>query len=139
MARQSPRHHGQRDVLRRFLCPRCSLAFALPILVGLWHGFPPSKRAPHRVQRYVGQLAGALLFSWLAEKFGRIPSATAGIAIMAIMTLGCAIARNFTALFVCRIVQGIGIGGEMPVAAAYISANLKTGAAGAADFFCSMR
>lgn len=69
----------------------------------------------------IGQLAGALLFSWLAEKIGRIPSATAGIAIMAVMTLGCAIAGNFPALMACRFVQGIGIGGEMPVAAAYIS------------------
>ena len=97
-----------------------SLAFALPILIGLWH-ISPRQSGLLIASSYVGQLAGALFFSWLAEKFGRIPSATAGIAIMAVMTLGCAIARNFSALFVCRIVQGIGIGGEMPVAAAYIS------------------
>jgi putative MFS transporter len=40
---------------------------------------------------------------------------------MAVMSLGCALANGFTALFLCRLVQGIGIGGEMPVAAAYIS------------------
>jgi putative MFS transporter len=97
-----------------------SLAFALPILIGLWH-ISPRQSGLLIASSYVGQLAGALLFSWLAEKFGRIPSATAGIAIMAVMTLGCAIARNFTALLACRFVQGIGIGGEMPVAAAYIS------------------
>lgn len=97
-----------------------SLAFALPILIGLWH-ISPRQSGLLIASSYAGQLAGALLFSWLAEKFGRIPSATAGIAIMAVMTLGCAIARNFAALFACRFVQGIGIGGEMPVAAAYIS------------------
>ena len=97
-----------------------SLAFALPILIPLWH-ISPRESGLLIASSYVGQLAGALLFSWLAEKLGRIPSATAGIAIMAVMTLGCAIAGNFPALFACRFVQGIGIGGEMPVAAAYIS------------------
>ena len=97
-----------------------SLAFALPILIGLWH-ISPRQSGLLIASSYAGQLAGALIFSWLAEKFGRIPSATAGIAIMAVMTLGCAIAGNFSSLFACRFVQGIGIGGEMPVAAAYIS------------------
>jgi putative MFS transporter len=40
---------------------------------------------------------------------------------MAVMSLGCALAGNFPALLVCRLIQGIGIGGEMPVAATYIS------------------
>src|SRR5215472_1690443 len=97
-----------------------SLAFALPILIGSWH-ISPRQSGLLIASSYVGQLAGALLFSWLAEEFGRIPSATAGIAIMAVMSLGCAIAGNFPALFAARFVQGIGIGGEMPVAAAYIS------------------
>src|SRR5581483_4925224 len=70
---------------------------------------------------YVGQLIGALFCGSLAERFGRIRSATAGIAIMAVMTLACALAGNFPALIACRFIQGIGIGGEMPVAATYIS------------------
>jgi len=40
---------------------------------------------------------------------------------MSIMSLGCALAENFPALLACRLIQGIGVGGEMPVAAAYIS------------------
>ena len=97
-----------------------SLAFALPALISLWH-ISPSQSGLLIAASYAGQFAGALVFSWLAERFGRIPSATAGIAIMAVMTLACAIAGNFPALFTCRFLQGIGIGGEMPVAAAYIS------------------
>jgi putative MFS transporter len=97
-----------------------SLAFALPALINLWH-ISPAQSGYLIASSYAGQLAGALLFSWLAERSGRIRSATAGIAIMAVMTLGCAISGNFPALFACRFVQGIGIGGEMPVAAAYIS------------------
>ena len=97
-----------------------SLAFALPALINLWH-ISPRQSGFLIASSYAGQLAGALLFSWLAERFGRIPSATAGIAIMAVMTLACSAAGNFPVLFACRFVQGIGIGGEMPVAAAYIS------------------
>jgi len=97
-----------------------SLAFALPILIRLWN-ISPGQSGFLIASSYAGQLAGALAFTWLAEKFGRIPSATSGIAIMAVMTLACAIAGSFSVLLACRFVQGIGIGGEMPVAAAYIS------------------
>ena len=97
-----------------------SLAFALPILIRAWH-ISPQQSGLVIGTSYLGQLLGALLFGGLAERFGRIRSATAGIAIMAVMTLACALAGNFPALIACRFVQGIGIGGEMPVAATYIS------------------
>ena len=97
-----------------------SLAFALPVLTGLWHLAPQEVGVLISIT-YVGQLAGAFLFTWAAEKYGRVPSATVAVAIMAVMSLGCALANGFDALVVCRLVQGIGIGGEMPVAAAYIS------------------
>jgi putative MFS transporter len=97
-----------------------SLAFALPVLIGLWH-ISPQQSGLLIAAAYVGQLAGAFLFTGLAERFGRIPSATAAVAIIAVMSLGCALARDFSTLLVCRLLQGIGIGGEMPVAATYIS------------------
>jgi putative MFS transporter len=97
-----------------------SLAFALPTLIRLWH-ISPRQSGILISASYVGQLAGALVFSALAEKVGRIRGTTAAIAIMSIMSFGCAMAWNFPALLACRIVQGIGVGGEMPVAATYIN------------------
>ena len=97
-----------------------SLAFALPTLVRLWH-ISPKQIGLLISASYVGQLAGALVFSALAEKVGRIRGTTAAIAIMSVMSFGCALAGNFSALFACRFVQGIGVGGEMPVAATYIN------------------
>ncbi len=97
-----------------------SLAFALPVLIGLWH-ITPEQTGLLIASSYVGQLIGALLFSSRAEKLGRIPSAAAATALMSIMSLACVFAWNFPALFACRLIQGIGVGGEMPVAAAYIS------------------
>ncbi len=97
-----------------------SLAYALPILIPLWH-ITPAQTGLLLGAGYVGQLAGALLFGWLAEKYGRVYSATGAVAIMSVMNLVCALAGSFDALLVCRIVQGIGVGGEMPVAATYIN------------------
>jgi putative MFS transporter len=97
-----------------------SLAFALPTLIRLWH--ISHKQSGLLISAsYVGQLAGALVFSALAEKVGRIRGTTAAIAIMSVMSFGCALAGNFPALLACRLVQGIGVGGEMPVAATYIN------------------
>jgi putative MFS transporter len=97
-----------------------SLAYALPILIRLWH-ITPAQTGLLLGAGYVGQLAGALLFGWLAEKYGRVYSAAGAVAIMSVMNLVCALAGTFDALLVCRIVQGIGVGGEMPVAATYIN------------------
>src|SRR3989442_12016381 len=60
-----------------------SLAFALPVLIRLWN-ITPTESGFLIGASYVGQLIGALLFSWLAEKFGRIRSATAAVALMSL-------------------------------------------------------
>jgi putative MFS transporter len=97
-----------------------ALAFALPVLIRLWNISPAQAGFLIGVS-YVGQLIGAILFSLLAEKFGRIRSVAAATALMSLMSLACAIAHSFPALVVYRLIQGIGVGGEMPVAATYIS------------------
>lgn len=97
-----------------------SIAFVLPILVPLWHITAPEIGIMIGAS-YVGQIVGALLFSWAAERYGRIPCAAAATAIYAVMSLACAAAWSFEILLLCRFIQGIGVGGEMPVAATYIS------------------
>jgi MFS transporter, putative metabolite:H+ symporter len=96
-----------------------SIAFVLPMLRPLWN-LGNGEIAWLITASYIGQVAGALLFSRLAERFGRIKSVTAAVAIMSVLSVGCALAGNAPALFACRLLQGIGVGGEMPVAAAYI-------------------
>ncbi|MGC1305534.1 MAG: MFS transporter [Caulobacteraceae bacterium] len=97
-----------------------SLAFVLPILVGLWH-LKPLQIGWLIGASYIGQFVGALLFSRLAETRGRTSSAAIATAIMSVMSLACAAVGGFPALLACRLIQGVGVGGEMPVAAAYIS------------------
>jgi putative MFS transporter len=109
-----------------------ALAFALPVLIRLWNITPAQTGLLIGIS-YVGQFIGALLFSLLAEKFGRIRAAAAATALMSLMSLACAVAHTFTALMAYRVIQGIGVGGEMPVAATYISELSK--ARGRGKFF----
>ncbi len=97
-----------------------SIAFVLPILVPLWHITAPEVGIMIGAS-YAGQVVGALAFSWAAERYGRVPCAAAATAIYALMSLVCAGAWSFSVLLMCRFIQGIGVGGEMPVAATYIS------------------
>lgn len=97
-----------------------TLAFVLPVLIPLWH-IEPVQIGLLIGSSYVGQLIGALFFGWLAERIGRIRSMAIAIAIMSLMSLGCIFSTGFEMLFVYRFIQGIGVGGEMPVAATYIS------------------
>jgi putative MFS transporter len=97
-----------------------SLASATPVLVRLWN-LTPGQVGYLLAASYFGQFAGALIFGWLGERIGRVMSATYATLIMAVVSLACAFTGNFTEMFVCRIIQGIGVGGEMPVAATYIN------------------
>src|SRR5438128_11603695 len=82
-----------------------ALAFALPVLIRLWH-ITPAQSGFLISASYIGQLAGALLFSWLAERFGRVPSASAATALMSIMILACAIARGDPQLLADGLIHG---------------------------------
>jgi putative MFS transporter len=93
-----------------------SLAFVLPILVGLWH-LSALQIGWLIAASYVGQLIGAIAFSRFAEAYGRVPGTIIATVLMSVMSLGCALVGSFSLLFLCRFIQGIGVGGEMPVAA----------------------
>ena len=60
-----------------------SLAFALPVLINSWH-ITPNQTGLLISSSYAGQFIGALVFSALAERFGRIRSAAGATALMSI-------------------------------------------------------
>jgi putative MFS transporter len=97
-----------------------SLAFVLPVLVPLW-GISSVQIGWLIAAGYLGQFVGGLLFGALAEHYGRIRAAAGATALMSIMSVACATAGNFPALLTLRLIQGIGVGGEVPVAAVYIN------------------
>ncbi len=97
-----------------------ALASAMPVLVREW-GLVPSQIGLLFTSSYIGQFIGALAFAWIGERIGRVKAATFAMSIMAVMSVVCAFSGNFTELFIFRLIQGIGVGGEMPVAATYIN------------------
>ncbi|MGK9389641.1 MFS transporter [Bacillus sp. RK1064] len=97
-----------------------SLAFVLPVLIGMW-SLSPAQIGLLIGSGYIGQAIGAIFFGWLAERRGRVFSAKWTVFLMSIMSIACVFSGNFMALFIFRFIQGIGVGGEVPVAASYIN------------------
>jgi putative MFS transporter len=101
-----------------------ALAYVLPVVVPAWHIPPTSIGALIGIANF-GQALGACGFGLLAERIGRVPAARMTIAIYALMSFACATTGSYDQLFWCRFVQGIGLGGEIPIASTYISEMLR--------------
>jgi MFS transporter, putative metabolite:H+ symporter len=101
-----------------------SIAQVLPVLGPLWKLTQPEIGFMISAG-YVGQLLGALFFGWVAERYGRIPALVSAIAIFSVMSVACGFAWDYTSLLSFRTIQGFGLGGEVPIAAVYISEIVK--------------
>ncbi|MFJ8818693.1 MFS transporter [Amycolatopsis thermoflava] len=96
------------------------IAFAMPKLVTEWH-LTPAWVGLILSAGYVGQFAGAILFGWLAERIGRLRTLLITIVLFVSMDIACLFAWSGASMLVFRFLQGIGTGGEVPVASAYIN------------------
>ena len=67
---------------------------------------------------YAGQFFGAWAFGYAAERWGRKTAFIGACSILGGLSLVCAIAPDYNTLFWARVVQGFGLGGEVPVAGA---------------------
>jgi MFS transporter, putative metabolite:H+ symporter len=97
-----------------------AIASVLPMVAPLWKLTQPQTGFLISAG-FLGQLVGALRFGWLAERHGRMTAMIWSIALFSVMSLVCAFAFDYWSLLVLRAIQGIGLGGEVPVAAVFIS------------------
>jgi putative MFS transporter len=97
-----------------------AIAYVLPPLIGLWHLRPQEIGSLIGIG-FLGQLAGAIAFGWIAEHWGRRRSMLATLLIFSLGALACAAAPTYRVLWALRFVQGIGLGGEIPLMAAYVN------------------
>jgi putative MFS transporter len=97
-----------------------AIAFAMPQLVSEWK-LTPAEVGMIISAGYVGQLFGAVLFGSLAEKIGRLKTLFITIVLFASMDGACLFAWSGVSMMVFRFLQGVGTGGEVPVASAYIN------------------
>ena len=106
-----------------------AIASVLPVIVPMWKLTPPQIGLLISAG-FLGQLLGALFFGWIAERYGRVTGMVWSIATFAIMSLVCASAWNYESFLVFRLIQGFGLGGEVPIAAVYISELAKSNTRG---------
>ncbi|MEZ2218340.1 MFS transporter [Rhizobium sp. RCC_161_2] len=97
-----------------------AIAFAMPVLVREW-GLTPAQVGMILSFGYLGQLVGAVLFGWLAERIGRLKVLMLTITLFVAMDVACLFAIGPVSMILCRFLQGIGTGGEVPVASAYVN------------------
>ena len=96
------------------------IAFTLPVLIGEWE--LSSLQIGSLISAgYGGQFIGALLFGVVAERFGRLPILRLLVLIMSLLALACAMAGSYDNLLIIRAVQGVAIGGALPVSICYIN------------------
>jgi putative MFS transporter len=106
-----------------------AITYVLPAVVPAW------KLTPGAISwlisaGFLGQLIGALVGGAFAERIGRRPMIVAAVLWFAVFSLACGWAWNYESLLVLRLLQGLGLGAEVPVAATYISELAKASGRG---------
>src|SRR5260221_14414100 len=91
-----------------------AIASVLPVIVPLWKLTPPEIGGMISAG-FLGQLLGALLFGWIAERYGRMNAMVGSIAPFGVISLACALASDYRSLLALRTIQRIGLGREGPV------------------------
>ncbi len=102
-----------------------TVAYVLPALIPLWHMVPAEIGALISIG-YAGQVIGGIVSGWLAEKYGRVPLMVSNIVLFSLMSFACVLAQNYPTLLTLRFLQGIGLGGEVPIANTYINEFAKS-------------
>src|SRR5580704_13290694 len=97
-----------------------TIAYVLPVLIPLWH-LSEAEIGLLISIGYVGQVIGGVLSGWLADRHGRVRATTANVVFFSLMSFACIFAPNYAALLALRFLQGIGLGGEVPIANTYVS------------------
>jgi len=97
-----------------------AIAYVLPLLTTEWHLSTAEIGALISIG-FIGQMVGSVIFGWIGERYGRMASLTWSILVFSLFSILCTFSWNYPSLFVFRTLQGLGLGGEVPVAATYIN------------------
>ncbi|MDQ1011768.1 putative MFS transporter [Streptomyces sp. V4I23] len=95
-------------------------ASALPVLRKEWN-LTTAGATLALTAASIGMLFGALAAGWLGDRIGRVRTVALGVAVTGLASLAVALSDGIEAFSLFRLIQGIGIGGVVPVAATYIN------------------
>ncbi|HJP73589.1 MAG TPA: MFS transporter [Pseudonocardiaceae bacterium] len=76
---------------------------------------------PLLASAFVGAFVGAITLGRLADRLGRRNAFLFTLSVYSLFTLIGAFSTNIWMLVICRFIAGIGIGGELPLADAYLA------------------
>src|SRR5947209_18873215 len=88
-----------------------AIASVLPGIVPLWKLTPPQIGLMISAG-FLGQLLGAPLFGWIAERYGRMTAMVWSIALFAVMSLACPFVCDYDPLLVLRTTHGVRLAGK---------------------------
>ncbi len=97
-----------------------SLSTVLPVIGPMWH-IPPNRIGLLISISFVGNALGAFVCGWLAEKYGRMRVLILTVAIFSAASFCLAFTGSYRSFLVFRAIQGFGLGGELPISAAFVS------------------
>lgn len=69
----------------------------------------------------VSAAAGGIAFGWFADRAGRVRALSASVLIYSVATALCGLTHTAVTLMLCRIVLGLGMGGEWAAGAALVA------------------
>lgn len=96
------------------------IAYALPEMRSEWH-LTTSATTWLLTVGSIGMLIGALLSGRLADRIGRVKVIALCVALSSVANLALAATTSPDSFMAVRFVQGLAIGGEVPVAATFIA------------------
>ncbi|GAA4302518.1 MFS transporter [Klenkia terrae] len=97
-----------------------SLAVVLPLVVATF-GIDFSQAGLIVSAGHLGQFLGALVIGALSDRIGRRLAFISCLAVFGALAIGCALATSADSLLVFRLLQGIGLGAEVPIAATLVN------------------
>jgi putative MFS transporter len=92
-----------------------SLAVILPVVVKTF-GITLGEAGLIISAGYLGQFAGAIVVGILSDRIGRKRAFLLSLSIIGVLAVCCAFAWSAHSLLVLRLVQGVGLGAEVPIA-----------------------
>ena len=96
------------------------LSFIMPLLKAEWT-LTDSQIGLVSSITTVGMMVGAILFGYLADKFGKKNIIIITLLIFSISNLALAFTNDLPQFLIVRFITGIGLGGELPVATTIIA------------------
>jgi len=96
-----------------------ALGYLAPAIIKDWQ-LAPAQMGPVLSAALVGILVGSLLFSMLADRFGRRPVLIFATLFFSLITLWTGLAGSISELRFARFIAGVGLGGIMPNAVALV-------------------